>query len=189
MGGSDSRGGTSPTAVGPPWLGGLDAHVTFPILVWSLTTAFGVVAFAFYLRPAARRRDPLAARAESQPAPVPSVPEMMSTGGSVAAAVVTAPAAPPLPPWLRRRNGSDGPDVPPTEAVRFTEPPKAGTSRYTISYRWVRVSDGPDEPRSNEIGRLDRGDEVEVIGEKDGALLIRTPSGLEGWVPRFVIVG
>jgi SH3-like domain-containing protein len=51
------------------------------------------------------------------------------------------------------------------------------------------VSDGPDELTSNEVGRLDRGDEIEVIGEHEGALRIRTPSGLEGWVPRVVIVG
>lgn len=184
-----SPGGSSPTVGGLPWVGTLDAHVTFPILVWSLTTAFGVVAFAFYLRPVARRRHPLREQPDRRVAPVATAPEPLGIGASVAATVVTAPTTAPLPPWLRRRDGSDGPDASRTEAVRFHEPPKAGASRYTISYRWVRVSDGPDEPSSNEIGRLDRGDEVEVIGEKDGALLIRTPSGLEGWVPRFVIVG
>jgi SH3-like domain-containing protein len=51
------------------------------------------------------------------------------------------------------------------------------------------VSDGPDDIRTSEVGRLDRGDEVEVIGERDGFLKVRTPSGLEGWVPRVVIVG
>lgn len=58
-----------------------------------------------------------------------------------------------------------------------------------ITYRWVRLSDGPDERASNEMLRLDRGDEIEVIGEYEGALHVRTSDGLEGWVPRVVIVG
>jgi SH3-like domain-containing protein len=58
-----------------------------------------------------------------------------------------------------------------------------------VSYRWVRLSDGPDEATSAEVGRLDRGDEVEVIGEDAGALRVRTASGSEGWIPRFTIVG
>jgi hypothetical protein len=50
------------------------------------------------------------------------------------------------------------------------------------------LSDGPDDLRSSEIGRLDRGDEVEIIGDVGGFLQVRTPSGLEGWVPRIAIV-
>jgi uncharacterized protein YgiM (DUF1202 family) len=56
-------------------------------------------------------------------------------------------------------------------------------------YRLVRLSDGPDDLNSREIGRVDRGDEVEIIGEQGGFLQVRTPSGLEGWVPRVAIVG
>jgi hypothetical protein len=47
----------------------------------------------------------------------------------------------------------------------------------------------PRRPALAEIGRLDRGDEVEVLGEQDGMLQVRTPTGLLGWVPRVVIVG
>jgi SH3-like domain-containing protein len=60
--------------------------------------------------------------------------------------------------------------------------------RRTIGYRLVRLSDGPDDLRSSEIGRLDRGDEVEIIGDVGGFLQVRTPGGLEGWVPRIAIV-
>ncbi|HEX2755527.1 MAG TPA: hypothetical protein VHM48_08690, partial [Candidatus Limnocylindrales bacterium] len=31
--------------------------------------------------------------------------------------------------------------------------------------------------------------EVEVIGEEGGSIRVRTPDGIEGWVPRVVIVG
>jgi SH3-like domain-containing protein len=61
--------------------------------------------------------------------------------------------------------------------------------RRTIGYRLVRMTEGPDDIRSREVGRLDRGDEVDVIGEHEGFLKVRTPSGLEGWVPRVVIIG
>jgi SH3-like domain-containing protein len=75
------------------------------------------------------------------------------------------------------------------EAARFGAAPKSGVERRTIGYRLVRVSDAPDDIRSKEVGRVDRGDEVEVVGEHEGFLRVRTPSGLEGWVPRVVIVG
>jgi hypothetical protein len=74
------------------------------------------------------------------------------------------------------------------EPERFDSPPRGGADRRTIGYRLVRLSDGPDDLRSSEISRLDRGDEVEIIGDQGGFLQVRTPSGLEGWVPRIAIV-
>jgi Bacterial SH3 domain len=104
--------------------------------------------------------------------------------GAVAMAVEPAPLPPPPvdgpPPWqvLTGRAPS-----------KFDGGAKSGVERRTISYRFVRVSDGPDDLRSREVGRLDRGDEVEVLGEQDGMLQVRTANGLQGWVPRVVIVG
>jgi hypothetical protein len=117
-------------------------------------------------------------------------PEAVVTPGDAAfvAAAAAAAAAPSVPP-----QAVDGP--PPWQSLtgrapaRFDGGVKAGTDRKTISYRFVRVSDGPDDLRSREIGRLDRGDEVEVVGEQDGMLLVRAANGLQGWVPRVVIVG
>jgi hypothetical protein len=77
----------------------------------------------------------------------------------------------------------------PREPIRFTKPPRKGVVRSTVAYRLVRVTDGPDDHESTEIGRLDRGDEVEVIGDSEGYLKVRTPSGLEGWIPRMVLLG
>jgi hypothetical protein len=74
------------------------------------------------------------------------------------------------------------------DPLRFAEPPRKGVVRSTVAYRLVRVSAGPED-ESAEIGRLDKGDEVEVIGDSEGFLKVRTPTGLEGWVPRMVLVG
>jgi hypothetical protein len=107
---------------------------------------------------------------------------------ALAAAVAMAVEPPPFPP-----PPVDSP--PPWQVLtgrapsRFDDAPKSGVERRTISYRFVRVSDGPDDLRSREIGRVDRGDEVEVLGDQDGMLRVRTAGGLEGWVPRVVIVG
>ena len=75
------------------------------------------------------------------------------------------------------------------EPRRFADSPARGVERRVIAYRFVRLSSGPDELRSTELGRLDRRDEVEVMAEEGGALRVRTADGLEGWVPRVVLVG
>ena len=54
-----------------------------------------------------------------------------------------------------------------------------------VHYRFVRVADAPDDVRSVELGRLDRGDEVDVLDRRTGFALVRAPDGLEGWVPRM----
>jgi MYXO-CTERM domain-containing protein len=104
-----------------------------------------------------------------------------------AAAVAIASSAPAPPP---------APDAPPPWQTltgrppsKFASNPGSGIERLTISYRFVRLSDGPDDLRSREISRLDRGDEVEVVAEQDGMLQVRTASGLVGWVPRVTVIG
>jgi len=100
-----------------------------------------------------------------------------------------------LPRWLRptlreqRHSGDRGLPVVARQPARFDASPRAGVERRTVAYRLVRLSDGPDDATSNEVDRLDRGDEVEVLGEQDGFFQVRTPTGLEGWVPRVVLVG
>lgn len=131
----------------------------------------------------------------------PTRRERVPVGPNVAAAVAVAPpgadAVSPdeanLPRWLRptlreQRQWSDRAAYAVREPERFNSPPRGGADRRTIGYRLVRLSDGPDDLRSNEISRLDRGDEVEIIGDQGGFLQVRTPSGLEGWVPRIAIV-
>jgi SH3 domain-containing protein len=161
---------------------GFDTGIGLPVFAWSLTTALGVLLFAFVLRRPARR-------------------ERVPVGPNVAAAVALAPpgadAVHPdeanLPRWLRptlreQRQWSDRATYAVREPELFDSAPRGGADRRTIGYRLVRLSDGPDDLRSNEISRLDRGDEVEIIGDQGGFLQVRTPSGLEGWVPRIAIV-
>jgi hypothetical protein len=167
-----------------------DSLITTAILVWSLTSGFGVLLFAVALRrlsPAdsvpvgPTRRLAFPRRRSTEPAGSPPEPE-----GEAGLPDVH------LPRWLRPTSGNIGvPAVPPVsrDPIRFTTPPRKGVERSTVAYRLVRVSDGPDDHSSIEIGRLDRGDEVEVIGDIEGFLKVRTPTGLEGWIPRMVLVG
>ena len=52
----------------------------------------------------------------------------------------------------------------------------------SLRYRLVFVSDRPDDRDAVELGRLDRGDEVELLGLDNGFALVRAPDGLQGWV-------
>jgi SH3-like domain-containing protein len=72
--------------------------------------------------------------------------------------------------------------------LRFAKPAARGVERRVIGYRRVRVSAGPDDLRTPQVDRIDRGDEVELIGEAEGYLRVRTPNGVEGWVPRVVFL-
>jgi SH3-like domain-containing protein len=56
-----------------------------------------------------------------------------------------------------------------------------------MGYRRVRLSDAPDDVSSRELGRLDRGDEVELVDSYEGFLQVRTPDGTVGWIPRHTI--
>ena len=71
----------------------------------------------------------------------------------------------------------------------FDGPPKRGIARAKVGYRQVRISSEPDAVRSAELGRLDRGDEVEILESHEGFLQIRTPDDITGWILRHTIVG
>ena len=74
-----------------------------------------------------------------------------------------------------------------TAAVVFDKPPAKGVERLKMAYRRVRISDAPDDVSSRELGRLDRGDEVELVDSYEGFLQVRTPDGVVGWIPRHTI--
>ena len=74
-------------------------------------------------------------------------------------------------------------------ALEFNMPPKRDTVRRRITYRLVRMSDGPDDLRSREIMRLDRGDEIEILGQEGNYLQVRVPTGEVGWIPSLSIIG
>ena len=76
-----------------------------------------------------------------------------------------------------------------TVARAFDGPPKKGVDRAKVGYRQVRISSEPDAIRSQELGRLDRGDEVEILESHEGFLQVRTPDNITGWILRHTIVG
>ena len=58
----------------------------------------------------------------------------------------------------------------------------AGKERRRIRYRLVRLMDVPDEPRANEIGILDEGDEVQILGTSGIYRLVLCPDSGQGWL-------
>ena len=79
--------------------------------------------------------------------------------------------------------------LPPAPARVFDRPPAKGVERAKVGYRRVRISSKPDAIRSVERGRLERGDEIEILDSYEGFLEIRTPDGISGWILRHTIVG
>jgi len=71
--------------------------------------------------------------------------------------------------------------------TRFAAPPADGVERRRISYRLVRLASIPDEMMGDEVARLDRGDEVELIRAAGAYWLVRTPAGFEGWVHEMTL--
>jgi hypothetical protein len=65
--------------------------------------------------------------------------------------------------------------------------PFDGMERRRIRYRLVRLLDGPDELRADEIGILDEGDEVQVLESSGTYRRVLCPDGRQGWLHRMVI--
>jgi hypothetical protein len=80
--------------------------------------------------------------------------------------------------------------APSAVAVRtFDRPPADDAERVKVGYHGVRISARPDAFHSTSLGRLDRGDEVEILDSYEGFLQVRTPDDITGWIPRHTIVG
>jgi hypothetical protein len=145
---------------------------------WMVLTGIGVAIFWVFLRrpPESRRGSGAMARA----------------GGMRLAGAPGAGEEGALPRWLRpslqaaRQAGWGVP--PPREPVRFRASAARGVDRREIGYRLVRVADGPDDFGSEEIGRFDRGDQVEILETKGPFVRVRGADGLEGWVQQAAIV-
>jgi hypothetical protein len=170
VGAGFSGGGTEPpTDAASP---GLD--LIGPIVIWLLTSAGGVWLFLFLVR---RSGD--------------GAPGGLMLAGATAGAVGNAPvpaSAPALDLAPSRPTGR-GTMLPPVPPRTFDKPPANGIERAKIGYRRVRINSKPDSIRSVERGRLERGDEVEILDSYEGYLEIRTPDGITGWILRHTIVG
>jgi hypothetical protein len=73
--------------------------------------------------------------------------------------------------------------------IRFAKSAKRGVDRRSVTYRLVKLADRPEDLYSSEVARLDRGDEVEVTGIQGDYIRVRTPDGLEGWIPGITTLG
>jgi len=190
---STPGGGTDGGAAGGDPLASLIASVggvegRLPVLAWATTTMFGVLVFAWVLRrPQREEESPLAAAL--------SFVANARTGRRVEPSRAVAPPATTVGPVLLPDD-----DLMPVEpiavapaanrptggrlrpALRFQNVAGLGVVRRQITYRLIRLSDAPDDLRSNEIMRLDRGDEVEILGQEGSYIQVRTPTGEVGWV-------
>jgi hypothetical protein len=167
-GGSGSTGGSE----GSPLDLGAGPGFAGPILVWLLTSIGGIWLFFLLVR---RSQD--------------EAPEGLMLAGATAGAAATAPTAPPPPLEVApARPTGRATMLPPIPARTFDKPPAKGVERAKIGYRRVRISSKPDSVRSVERGRLERGDEVEILDSYEGYLEIRTPDGITGWILRHTII-
>jgi len=82
-----------------------------------------------------------------------------------------------------------GPFVMSREPMRFDGPPAKGIDRCRVVSRLVALRREPDELSWPHPDRLDVGDEVDVLRQEGTHCYVRTPHGLEGWVPGLTLSG
>jgi hypothetical protein len=102
-----------------------------------------------------------------------------------------------MPRWRRpslneARKAPPGTSLEAIEAERLTFARGAVVAgaeheRRRIRYRMVRLSDSPDDLLGQEIGRLDEGDEVELLERSGLYWHVRTPAGQIGWVHKMTL--
>lgn len=178
--------------------GGGGVAGSLAIAIWVTTTTLGLLVFAWTIRrPHRDKESPLAAALSMVAAAhtgfrrdVVDQPAEARPGSAATASGPdpTAEAWLPLgPDTARLSNRPTGWQSRP--ALTFEAPPARDAVRRRITYRLVRLSDGPDDVRSSEIMRLDRGDEIEIVGQEGTFIQVRTPTGEIGWIPSVTIIG
>ncbi|MFL5711615.1 MAG: SH3 domain-containing protein [Chloroflexota bacterium] len=156
--------------------GAVGRLIVNPLFVWLLTAAGGTMLYLRLVRRTDDEDEFSAGLAFATAAPMgPADPG--PTASSPAVAVLDRPSKPIVAPSIA------------AGARVFAKAPAKGVERATIGYHKVRISSKPDELRSDELGRLDRGDEIEIVDSFEGFLQVRTPDGIVGWIARHVIVG
>jgi hypothetical protein len=167
-----------------------------PIAAWLSTTTLGILLFGWMLRRPLRddgspRAGVLSMVAAAGAGVWRDAPDRSERGASAdpesptdGSGTASEDASPVPALTLARPTGWQS-----RPALEFDVPPKRDTVRRRITYRLVRMSDGPDDLRSREIMRLDRGDEIEILGQEGNYLQVRTPTGEVGWIPSLSIIG
>ncbi len=164
------------------------------LLMASAVISLGGIALFMGLMAIARRRRAAALAAEVGSSGPPVELSFAETRGLI-------PAAPPpdtpleeasIPRWrrpsLRAARQLSERDVPIEHVpIVFRDLVGPGVVRRQVAYRLVRMGTEPDEFSGEEVGRLDRGDEVEILREEQGYCLVRTPLEAVGWVHRTTL--
>jgi hypothetical protein len=170
-GGSDGGGGFGLPPV-------FHAPAAAGFATWLFTTGGGLLLFAFLMR-----------RQRYQPR---ALATQLASGLGAPGEADRATEEARMPRWRRPsvEAGRGTPryaDAPVRAPLKFPAAAASGVERVVVQYRFVRVADSPDNVRSLELGRLDRGDEVEVVERRSGFAHVRAPDGLDGWVPRMTL--
>jgi Bacterial SH3 domain len=178
-------------ASGGPGPGGEESSVIMPMFgLLALTTAMCGIFLLVGRRRRRRDDDAVGARhVDPSPVPAPVVAEPMT-------AIVDEDLTPvdddaPLKEVRkasRRATAAATAAAVATSVRTFAKPPPKGVERAKVGYRRVRISSEPDAVRSVELGRLDRGDEVEILESHEGFLRVRTPDDITGWILRHTVV-
>lgn len=157
------------------------------LFVWILSASAGSVLFAIALRRRADRNDSatLAFAATMTGRGLPLTPDEIAEGKTEAPIPTLDPEA-MIPRWRRpslqaARQSSfaeAGAGRPP---LRFEAGVAVGALRV-VTYRLVFVSDRPTDNEAVEVGRLDRGDHVDLLRLENGYALVKAPDGVRGWV-------
>jgi hypothetical protein len=180
--------------------GGVRISGLLPVGIWVTTTTLGLFLFAWMMRRPHREDESPFAAALSMVAAANETFRREFTGPSNGAgqaepssASETASTADSwlaaLGPDTSRLSGNRPTGWQSRPPLHFDLPPAKDTVRRQITYRLVRLSDGPDDLRSKELLRLDRGDEIEILGQEGSYLQVRTPTGAIGWIPHLSIIG
>ncbi len=190
--GPDDRGFAASVVPGG---GGSDGSLLAKLLLSAVISLGGVLLFWGLMVLARRRQAPVVViESVGAVAAVPTGPSFAETRGMVA---VAPPPDTPLeealiPRWrrpsLRAARQLSERDAPVEHLpILFQAPAPAEADRRLVAYRLVRLGSEPDEFAGEEVGRLDRGDEVEVLREETGYCLVRTPLDAVGWVHRTTL--
>jgi hypothetical protein len=179
-----------------------------PLLPFVLAGLVGVGAVLFLVAGRRRRRhDPDApgtSPAPGRPSPVGALGVALAMAAATApatdAALATADAlvADPIEPdeskmprWRRpslmQARRADVRLTDKREPIRFGDAGVDTADLRLVRYDLARVTDGPSEVGTTELGLLGRGDEVLVLDRQGTYVRVRTPDGLEGWVHRTIL--
>jgi hypothetical protein len=100
------------------------------------------------------------------------------------AAVAAAAVALPVAEEVLDPAASTGHRAP----ILFAAPPARGVDRCRVGSRLVPLRSEPGELVGVLVGRLDVGDEVDILRQEGSNCFVRTPSGAEGWVPGMALL-